>query len=828
MHATLIEAAARPPAHTLTVRIDGMRCASCVARVEQALASVPGVARGSVNLATETARVESAAPLDVALLERALCQAGYRLLRQDVALDIGGMTCASCAGRVERALRKVAGVADVRINLANDSARVSWAGGADVGTLIAAVADAGYQAVPHEDPLAKQAPAVAGGAARKGWPVLLAAALSLPLMLPMLAAPWSGAHAGMPLAPPLWLQWALATPVQFWLGARFYRAGWHALRAGTGNMDLLVALGTSAAYALSVYQWWVGGSGHGYFEASAVVITLVLFGKWLEARAKRHTASAIDALRALRPALARVRRGASDVELPLAQIALDDLVVIRPGERVAVDGAVVDGSSEVDESLLTGESRPVPKRPGDRVTGGAINGNGSLLVRTGAVGGDTALARIIGLVDAAQAAKAPIQRAVDRVSAVFVPTVLALAGLTLLGWWLAGAPLEQAIINGVAVLVIACPCALGLATPAAIMVGTGVAARYGILIKDAEVLEVAHRVRTVVFDKTGTLTMGRAALTVCEPVGIAPQRLLQLAASMQRASEHSLARAVQEAAAAAPDVPSLPAVAVTAVPGRGLSAVVDGVQLKLGNTRWMTELGIGLAPLADRAAELERGGHTVSWLAQDGHEGAPASVLGLLAFRDPIKPGARAAVERLHRLGIKTVLLSGDNQGSADAVARALGIAEVGAGLLPADKTARIGQLRQAGERVAMVGDGINDAPALAAADIGIAMGGGTDVAMQAAGITLMRGDPSLVADALDIARRTYRKIWQNLFWAFVYNLIGMPLAAFGWLNPMLAGAAMAFSSVSVIGNALLLRRWRPADQVADEMAGGRDAKGDI
>ncbi len=808
------------PPHALTLHIDGMSCASCVARVEQALAAVAGVGRSSVNLAAETARVESAAPLDFTLLEQAVRQAGYRLHKREVALDIGGMTCASCAGRVDKALRKVPGVADVSINLANDSARVTLAAGVDIDALIAAVAGAGYQAARREDAAAPDGTVKPLGAARAGWPVLLAAALSLPLMAPMLAAPLFGAHAGMALAPPPWLQWALATPVQFWLGARFYRAGWFALRAGAGNMDLLVALGTSAAYALSVYQLLAGAPGHHlYFEASAVVVTLVLLGKWLEARAKGQTAAAIGALRALRPAVARVRRGDADIELPLGQVRVGDLVAIRPGERVAVDGVVVEGDGEVDEALITGESLPVVKHAGDRVTGGAINGNGALLVRTTAVGADTALARIIGLVDAAQAAKAPLQRLVDRVSAVFVPVVLALAALTVLGWWLAGASFEHAVINGVAVLVIACPCALGLATPAAIMVGTGVAARHGILIKDAEALEVAHGVRTVVFDKTGTLTSGRPALAAFEPFGIAPEQLLRLAAAMQRGSEHSLARAVLEAAAG---LPIASASAVTALPGRGLSALVEGLPLKLGNARLMRELGIDLAPLAARAAELERDGRTVSWLARG--EGGQGVLLGLLAFSDEIKPGARAALERLRARGIRTVLLSGDNQGSVDAVARALGIAEAGAGLLPADKAAWIGRLRRAGERVAMVGDGINDAPALAAADVGIAMGGGTDVAMHAAGITLMRGDPALVADAIDMSRRTYNKIRQNLFWAFVYNLIGIPLAAFGWLNPMLAGAAMALSSVSVIGNALLLRRWK----AGGDRAGEAGAKGGI
>jgi len=786
--------------HSQSLHIEGMSCASCVGRVEKALKALPGVDQVSVNLATETARVESAVALDFDALRQAVEQAGYQVAQEDIALDIAGMTCASCVGRVEKALRKVPGVIDASVNLATESARVKVAG-TDVGALIAAIDAAGYHA---SRPAAK---AGAGAAAphnesHDGWKVATAALLSAPLLVPMLLD-LLGIH---------WMldgraQFLLATPVQFWLGARFYRAGWKALKAGSGNMDLLVALGTSAAYGLSVYLLLTarGGMAHLYFEAAAVVITLVLLGKWLEARAKRQTTLAIRALQVLRPETARLRRGAAELDVPIEFVKLGDLVVIRPGERVAVDGVVVEGASQIDESLITGESLPVAKHAGDRVTAGAINGDGLLLARTDAVGAETTLSRIIRLVEDAQAAKAPIQHLVDKVSAVFVPVVLVLALFTLAGWWFATGDVENAIINAVAVLVIACPCALGLATPAAIMAGTGVAARYGILIKDAEALEVAHGVTTVVFDKTGTLTLGKPALTALEPHGIAEPRLLQLALSIQRGSEHALARAVIEAAAARV-VEGLPASALTALPGRGLSASVDGLDLLLGSTRLMQERGVDLTPLAARADELERRGFTISWLA----ESQPARLLGLLAFGDQIKPGAQAGVARLHGLGLRTVMLTGDNQGSAAAVGRALGIGEVAAKMLPADKTAKIEALKRAGARVAMVGDGINDAPALAAADVGIAMSTRTDVAMHAAGITLMRGDPSLVADAIDISRRTYGKIRQNLFWAFIYNLVGIPLAAFGLLNPMVAGAAMAFSSVSVISNALLLRRWAP------------------
>ncbi|HEX7985641.1 MAG TPA: copper-translocating P-type ATPase, partial [Duganella sp.] len=570
------------------------------------------------------------------------------------------------------------------------------------------------------------------------------------------------------------IQFLLATPVQFWLGARFYRAGWLAARARSGNMDLLVALGTSAAYGLSIYQLLTATSAtpHLYFEASAVVITLVLLGKWLEARAKRQTTSAIRALQVLRPESARVRRGDRDVEVPIAQVLAGETVVVRPGERIAVDGVVLEGASHVDEALITGESLPVARHAGDRMTGGAINGEGMLLVRVTAVGAESTLARIIRLVEDAQAAKAPVQHLVDRVSAVFVPVVLVLAVLTLAGWWLATGDGERAIINAVAVLVIACPCALGLATPAAIMAGTGVAARYGILIKDAEALELAHRITTVAFDKTGTLTEGKPSLAVCEPApgAIDKARLLQLAAALQRGSEHALAYAVRQAAGEAAGAPV--SSDITALPGRGVAATVDGMRLLLGSTRLMEEQGVVLTALAARADELERQGLTVSWLAAtDAPPSRSVRLLGLLAFGDRVKPQARAAIEALHALDIETVLLTGDNQGSADHVGATLSIRRVVANMLPADKAAAIGAMKRNDKCIAMVGDGINDAPALAAADVGIAMSSGTDVAMHAAGITLMRGDPALVAAAISISRRSYSKIRQNLFWAFIYNL---------------------------------------------------------
>ena len=792
--------------HSLSFGIEGMTCASCVARIEKVLLGMPGVLQASVNLGTESATIISSAPIDGSAIQQRIAKAGYAVTEKAISLDVDGMSCASCVGRVEKALYAVDGVLSAAVNLASEKVQVRLLSGVEASALIRALARAGYTACLQTRESATQNTNLSQR--KDAIAVVAAAALSLPLLLPMLLEPF-GVHW---MLPGVW-QFALATPVQCWLGARFYVAGWKAVRAGAGNMDLLVALGTSAAYGLSVYlliqtltAQHVHSMPHYYFEASAVVITLVRLGKWLETRAKRQTAAAIQALQKLRPESALVRRDGVDIVVAIEQVSVGDLVVVRPGERIAVDGIILEGSSHVDESLITGESLAVARSIGELVTGGAINAEGLLLLRTTAIGAETTLSRIIRLVDHAQSAKAPIQHLVDKVSAIFVPVVLLIALLTLAGWWFVSGDLELAIINAVAVLVIACPCALGLATPAAIMVGTGVAAQYGILIKDAQALEIAHSVGTVVFDKTGTLTVGKPSIVDLINVAGSRKDLLQLAATLQNGSQHPLARAVLDAAAVA-SITLLPATNITALPGRGLAARINGVEYRLGSTRLMEELGVDLHKLQPRASAMESEGKSVSWLAAI----EPNQLLGLFAFGDQIKPDAALAVQRLQALGIQTVLLSGDNQGSADAVGHALGIDRIIAQVLPADKVDKINALKQAGQRVAMVGDGINDAPALAAADVGIAMSTGTDVAMQAAGITLMRGNPALVADAIDISRRTYHKIRQNLFWAFVYNLVCIPLAALGMLNPVVAGAAMALSSVSVISNALLLRRWKPA-----------------
>ena len=721
-------------------------------------------------------------------------------------IGIGGMTCASCVARVEKALKKVPGVQTAMVNLATESARIVYTPGEQVeARLRRAVRDAGYE--PRAARAAIQAPDASPWAGF--MPVGFGLALSLPLVLPMLGDLF-GQHW---MLPPLW-QFLLATPVQFVLGARFYKAAWGALKAFSGNMDLLVALGTTAGWALSMWLWLTAvadATVHLYFEGSALVITLVLLGKWFEARAKRQTTSAIRALHALRPDVAHLIGLDGEVDVPVAEVLVGDRIVVKPGERFPVDGLLLEGLTQVDESMLTGEPLPVTKEIGGKLTGGAINGEGRVVMQVAAVGSQTVLAHIIALVEDAQAAKAPIQRLVDQVSGVFVPVVLVIALVTLLGWWLTGHAFELAVIHAVAVLVIACPCALGLATPAAIMVGTGVAAQQGILIKDAQALEMAHRVDVVAFDKTGTLTVGKPNLTKLLVLpGMETREALLMAASLQSGSEHPLARAVVNDAKRQAVVVVSPT-DVSAVPGWGTEGVVEGRRFLIGSLRWMDELKVDMSGVATQAEALQRQGATVSAMAERTAEGL--RLRALMAFSDEPKPGARQALADLRARGIKTVMISGDNRGAAVAMARRLGLrpeeGEVMAEVLPADKLACVLALKERQRVVAMVGDGVNDAPALAAADVGIAMGDGTDVAMHAAGITLMRGDPLLVAAALDISDRTVSKIRQNLFWAFVYNAAGIPLAALGFLNPVLAGAAMALSSVSVMGNALLLKRWK-------------------
>jgi P-type Cu+ transporter len=782
------------------VPIEGMSCATCVGRVEKALAALPGV-RASVNFSSEQAEIEfDPTRVKPNALAEAVERAGYNVPRETRELTITGMTCATCAGRIEAALSGVPGVTRVDVNLASERATVeSIVGILRPAKLVSAARAAGYDAEFITDGCERDRQLLAAEDQRLGREkrrAVVAIVLSAPLLLPMFGALLPG-----------WLALLLATLVQFVIGGPFYGGAWKALRAGTGNMDLLVSLGTSAAYFYSLYLLLFGPPGsHLYFEAGAVVIALVVLGKWLEARAKRSTTAAIRSLMSLRPDKARIEHAEGEIEISVADVAVGDVAIVRPGERLPVDGIVLSGHSDVDESLLTGESMPVQKQAGDKVTGGSINGSGLLRITTTAVGEQSTLSRIIALVEHAQARKPPIQRVVDRVAAIFVPIVLGVALVAFLAWWLIAGDLTGGVIAAVSVMVIACPCALGLATPTALMVGTGVAAKNGILIRDAEALERTHRLDTIIFDKTGTLTEGKPAVTEVASNGIDQARLIVLAAAAQTGSEHPLARAVL-AKAKGLVLPTLDE--FESHPGMGLTARVDGLSIAIGNRRLMKRYGVALDPLAATAERLEEQARTVMWVA--GVD-TPTKLLGIIAVADPLKPTAREAVRNLQEKGIETVLLTGDNQRVAAAVARQVGIERVLAGVLPGDKAAEVRRLQGDGKCVGMVGDGVNDAPALAAADVGIAMGTGTDVAMETAGVTLMRGNPLLVGDAIAVSRATYSKIRQGLFWAFIYNIVGLPLAALGLLSPLIAGAAMAFSSVSVVTNALLLRRWHPAE----------------
>jgi P-type Cu+ transporter len=731
-----------------------------------------------------------------------------RVPADHVVLDISGMTCAGCAGRVEAALGKVPGVTHAEVNLALERADVKFApGGANADALVQAVTHIGYGAHPRSGSAAerRQAEETREAEARSTERhdlvlFALATALTLPLILPMLTAPFG---AGLHINP--WIALVLATPVQFVVGARFYRGAWAALRAWSANMDVLVALGTSAAYLFSVQMVFLKGSAAGphlYFEGAAAVITLVILGKWLETRAKRGTTAAIRALLWLRPQVAHAIRGEVEIAVAIEDVHIGERILVRPGERFPVDGKVIEGESEADESLITGESTPVIKRPGDVVTAGALNGTGRLLVAAAAVGEDTTLARIIRMVENAQTGKAPVQRLVDRVSAVFVPAVMAVAIGAFIGWY-ANHGFEDALMAAVSVLVIACPCALGLATPAALVAGTGAAAGSGILVKDIETLERAAALDTVVFDKTGTLTEGRPAIAAVTPVaGADAAKLLRIAAAVQAGSEHPLARAFLDAV---PNTTALPPVTnFRADPGHGVSGMVEKHQVILGNRELMQLTAISLTPIEAEVSRIERAALTAVIVAIDGR------AFGVVGISDPIRPHAAEAVKQLSAMKVRSIMLTGDTERVAQRVAADLGIASYRAAVKPGEKADAVRALEVEGHRVAMVGDGINDAPALAAARVGIALGSGTDVAMEAAGITLMRSDPRLVGAAISIARLTVSKIRQNLFWAFIFNVVGIPLAAMGFLTPALAGAAMAMSSVAVVANSLWLKRWKP------------------
>ena len=788
------------PSSRVSFPVVGMTCASCAARIERVLRKQSGVTEASVNFASSKAAVVfDSSAADAESIAQTIERAGFQVPAETHRLQIGGMTCATCAGRIEKVLTRQPGVLSAQVNLASEVATIaSRPGVISIDALIAAVEKAGFTAQLVRSSAAEReerARKLSQTSNRELGILLISALLTAPLVAPMVLMAF-GIHWMLPG----WAQLVLATPVQFVAGARFYTGAWGALRSKSANMDVLVAMGTTAAFVLSTVLMSRGGEL--YFEGAAAVITFVRLGKWLETRAKRGTSQAIRALMDLRPELARVRRGEREIEVPPETVGRGEIVIVRPGERVPVDGRIVGGESQLDESLLTGESLPQSKGVGDDVTGGSVNGSGLLAIETTTVGDDSTLARIVQLVEEAQSSKAPIQKTVDRISEVFVPIVVLVALATLVGWLVAGVATEVAVINAVSVLVIACPCALGLATPAALMVGTGAAARAGILIKDAPALERTRDVTLVVFDKTGTLTEGKPE--VREILSEEPEKLLALAAAVQYGSEHPLASGIRKAASDR-DLEVKPASEFIALAGKGVRGVVDGEVVHVGSPRLMTELGFALGPWQERAAELEGQGMTVVWVVEADR------LLGGIGVGDRPRDGAREALQGLAAAGIETLMLTGDNRAAANAIASDLGVGRVIAEVLPGEKAEAVAALQKEGHVVAMVGDGVNDAPALAMADVGFAMGSGSDVAMHTAGVTLMRSEPALVGDAISISRATTRKIHQNLFWAFSYNTVGIPLAAFGLLSPMVAGAAMALSSVSVLSNALLLRRWRPS-----------------
>ena len=719
--------------------------------------------------------------------------------QQTLELGIEGMTCAACSTRLEKVLNRLPGV-EAAVNLAAERARVRYVPGvAGPAVLIAAVEKAGFKArlandTSREEEKARKLAAYQAEL-RRFW---ISAALTLPLVAQMVTMFNGDLHHQDLL--PRWLQLLLATPVQFWIGWRFYDGGWKALRGGGANMDVLVALGTTMAYAFSLVVTLFGFDHlHVYFEASAAVITLVLLGKLLEARAKAKTTAAIEALVRLQPKTARVERNGQLIEVDAGLLIPGDIFIVRPGESLPVDGEVLEGASSVNEAMLTGESMPVAKQAGDRVFAATSNGEGMLRCKATGVGEHTLLAGIIRMVAEAQGSKAPVQRLADRISAIFVPVVCAIALATFVGWWSLGGDFAEALVNAVAVLVIACPCALGLATPTAIMVGTGQGARAGILVKNAEALERAEKISVLGVDKTGTLTRGEPVVTDLLPLAVEPDEALRLAAGLEQGSEHPLARAILQRAQSS--VVALPKLSdFRALPGKGVEGTVDGRRLQLGAPEWFSDVELPL----DRVTALQSSGKTVVVLVEH------SVALALLAIADPLRESSRAAVARLKSMGLRVVMLTGDNVATAAAIAAEAGIDDFRAGILPGDKAAAVESLRAAGQIVAMVGDGINDAPALAAADISFAIGAGSDAAIEAADMTLVRSDLSGIADAILLSRATLGKIRQNLFFAFIYNVLGIPLAALGMLNPVIAGAAMAMSSVSVVSNSLLLRRWRP------------------
>ncbi|MFC5988561.1 heavy metal translocating P-type ATPase [Marinicrinis lubricantis] len=793
----------------LKLQISGMTCAACANRIEKGLSRMDGVAGANVNFATEQASV-TYHPDKVRTedLEQKVADLGYGVVKQKTELAIQGMTCAACANRIEKGLNKLEGVSRATVNFAMESAHVEYdPAQIQIEDLLRKIQTLGYEGRPKTEE--QQEDYRVAEIRKQRLKFFISAALSLPLLWAMAGHfSWTSFIWVPELFMNPWFQWLLATPVQFWIGRHFYIAAYKALRSGSANMDVLVSLGTSAAYFYSVFltlEWAMKDTHHMpelYFETSAVLITLIILGKLFEALAKGRTSEAIKTLMGLQAKTAVIIRDGQEVTIPVEEVVTGDVVIVKPGEKIPVDGVVLEGSSSVDESMLTGESMPMEKRAGDTVIGATVNKNGSLKVEASKVGKDTALAQIIRVVEEAQGSKAPIQRVADRISGIFVPIVVGIALITFIGWfvWLEPGDFAASLEKAIAVLVIACPCALGLATPTSIMAGSGRAAEMGILFKGGEYLETVHKLDTIVLDKTGTVTYGKPVLTNVVSDAMAERELLQLVASAERLSEHPLAEAIVQGAKDEGAEPSEPE-QFAAIPGYGIEATVAGRRILVGTRKLLSKHSIKMQQALSRMEKLEEQGKTVMLAAVDG------SYAGMVAVADTIKDTSKEAVERLRRMGLRVIMMTGDNERTAKAIAHQAGIEEVLAEVLPEGKAEEVKKLQQQGRKVAMVGDGINDAPALATADIGMAMGTGTDVAMETAAVTLMRGDLNSIPQAMEMSRRTMANIKQNLFWALAYNTIGIPIAAAGMLAPWLAGAAMALSSVSVVINALRLQR---------------------